>query len=305
MIGETGRDRGHTGQAGRHTALPDVAAVAKPVRATAPGDYGAVALQRQAMESAGGDRGHAGEAGRHAALTEVGELVHTGVAAPGDNGAVSLQRQAVVRAGGNRGHRREAIRHAAFTRTAAGTAPRDHASSCRQGQIVVSAGRDRGHTGQPDRSVARSNHAAASAAPSDDRAVAFNARLWYEPAAIAVTPASPSGTVHCPKSLPPPQPQATTVPLTAPCVAAGARSSPVPRRARTRSRCRTRPRLEASILVSFRELGGARTLLRDAARAARPCIVLPAGAEYKGLGSAASSRARSPGHLRCAGAVKG
>jgi len=40
----------------------------------------------------------------------------------------------------------------------------------------------------------------------------FKARLCQAPAAIAITPARPLGTLHCPASWPAPQPQATTLP---------------------------------------------------------------------------------------------
>src|SRR5918911_1325214 len=46
----------------------------------------------------------------------------------------------------------------------------------------------------------------ATTVPSD-----FSARLWKEPAAIALTPERPLGTLHCPTSSTA-QPQATTVP---------------------------------------------------------------------------------------------
>src|SRR5262245_26344630 len=65
----------------------------------------------------------------------------------------------------------------------------------------------------------------------------FRARLWYPPAAIAVTPERPLGTLRCPKFLPFPQPQATTVPVVEACAAEGTRSSAAiaaPARARAR-----------------------------------------------------------------------
>jgi len=161
------------------------------------------------MKDAGGDRGNPGEAARHAALT----VVLAGAAAPGDDGSVALQGQALIVAGGDCGPAGEAARHAALPEVVAVVATPNHDGAVAlQGQAVKVAGGDRCHAREAARHAALADVDGA-AAPGDDGAVAFQGQAVYVAATIAVTPERPLGALHCPQSRPPPQPQATTVPL--------------------------------------------------------------------------------------------
>ncbi len=147
------------------------------------------------MRVAGGDRGHAGEAARHAALPVVVDG-----AAPGDDGAVTLQGQA-VRACRRRSRSRRRGRSARCTARSrrAAAAPGDDGAVALQGQAVSDAGGDRGHAGQAARHAALP--VVASRRSPRRRRCRRPSRpgCEYSPAAIAVTPERPLGTVHCPQ----------------------------------------------------------------------------------------------------------